>query len=173
MFADRQRLKQILLNLVSNAVKYNRPGGTVSVSCEETSSARLRIKVTDTGPGISEADIRLLFVPFERLNAGLTEVEGSGIGLALSRRLAEAMGGSLQIESTVGEGSTFWVELPIVEGASERYERLKLHAPVTLPKPTRSTARDGVSRTPAGGPDTTAPGDSLIAAPGRGARTND
>jgi signal transduction histidine kinase/ActR/RegA family two-component response regulator len=124
VFADRQRLKQILLNLLSNAVKYNRIGGTVAVTCEEVGVNRLRLKVTDTGPGISSEDMQLLFVPFERLGAKLTDVEGSGIGLALSKRLAEAMGGSLGLESTVGSGSTFWVELPLVEGAVERYERL-------------------------------------------------
>ncbi|MBI5087438.1 MAG: response regulator [Actinobacteria bacterium] len=124
VFADRQRLKQILLNLLSNAVKYNRVGGTVAVTCEEVAGNRLRLKVTDTGAGIAPDDIRLLFVPFERLGANLTDVEGSGIGLALSKRLAEAMGGELGVESTVGTGSTFWVELPLVEGAVERYERL-------------------------------------------------
>jgi len=126
VFADRQRLKQVLLNLLSNAVKYNRVGGMVSVTCEQSSSTRLRIKVTDTGPGISQEDKELLFVPFERLGADLTDVEGSGIGLALSRRLAEAMGGTLDLESEVGGGTTFWVELPLVEGVVERYERLSV-----------------------------------------------
>ena len=90
------------------------------------STTRLRLKVTDTGPGIAADDLGLLFVPFERLGANATEVEGTGIGLALSRRLAEAMGGSLDVESTVGTGSTFWIELPLVEGAVERYERLSV-----------------------------------------------
>lgn len=124
VFADRQRLKQVLLNLISNAVKYNRPGGSVAVTCEQPSATRLRLNVTDTGPGIRTEDLGLLFVPFERLGANLTDIEGSGIGLALSRRLAEAMGGSLEVESEVGRGSTFWIELPLVEGAVERYERL-------------------------------------------------
>ena len=124
VFADRQRLKQILLNLLSNAVKYNRIGGTVGVSCEQISGTRVRIKVTDTGSGISPENSGRLFVPFERLGADLTEVEGTGIGLALSQRLAEAMGGRLDLESTVGVGSTFWIELPLVEGSVERFERL-------------------------------------------------
>lgn len=145
VFADRQRLKQILLNLISNAIKYNRVGGSVSITCEQVASTRLRLKVTDTGPGISEADAKLLFVPFERLRANLTEVEGSGIGLALSRRLAEAMGGTLELESRPGEGSTFWVELPLVEGAVERYERLSSSkAPDVVPEPAPDGPRHSI-----------------------------
>jgi signal transduction histidine kinase/CheY-like chemotaxis protein len=124
VFADRQRLKQVLLNLLSNAVKYNRLGGKVTVSCEIPSPTTLRLNVTDTGPGISTTDMGLLFVPFERLGAHLTDVEGTGIGLALSKRLAEAMGGSLSVASEPGRGSTFSIEMPLVEGAVERYERL-------------------------------------------------
>jgi CheY-like chemotaxis protein len=124
VFADRQRLKQILLNLLSNAVKYNRAGGEVEVGCELTAPTRLRLTVSDTGPGIPADQLDLLFVPFERLGADRTRIEGTGIGLALSRRLAEAMGGSMGVDSVVGTGSTFWVELPVVEGPIERYERL-------------------------------------------------
>jgi signal transduction histidine kinase/ActR/RegA family two-component response regulator len=124
VLADRQRLKQVLLNLLSNAVKYNRFGGTVTVACEQLGEDRVRLNVTDTGQGISADDVARLFVPFERLGAASTDVEGTGIGLALSRRLAEAMGGRLEVDSTVGEGSTFWIELPRVEGTVERYERL-------------------------------------------------
>jgi signal transduction histidine kinase/ActR/RegA family two-component response regulator len=140
VFADRQRLKQVLLNLLSNAVKYNRVGGSISVSCEEAAGARLRLKVADTGPGIAPGDRSLLFVPFERLGAELTDVDGTGIGLALSRRLAEAMGGTLDLDSTPGSGSTFWVELPLVEGAVERYERLASTA-TPLPEPTPAPVR--------------------------------
>jgi CheY-like chemotaxis protein len=128
VLADRQRLKQILLNLVSNAIKYNRPGGSVAVSCEAPESSALRIKVSDTGPGIRPEHLDLLFRPFERLGAEHTNVEGAGMGLALSRRLAEAMGGSLDLTTTLGQGTTFWVELPVVEGPVERYERLNGHA---------------------------------------------
>jgi PAS domain S-box-containing protein len=124
MFADRQRAKQVLLNLLSNAVKYNRPGGTVAVSCDQPSDTRLQISVDDTGGGIAAERLGLLFTPFERLGAEHTGEEGTGIGLALSRRLAEAMGGTLEATSTLGRGSTFTVELPRVEGPVERYERL-------------------------------------------------
>jgi signal transduction histidine kinase/CheY-like chemotaxis protein len=137
VFADRQRLKQILLNLLSNAVKYNRLHGTVTISCERSAATRLRINVADSGPGIRAEQLGRLFVPFERLGAERTEIEGTGIGLALSRRLAEAMGGSVDLESIPGEGSTFWVELPLVEGPVERYERL--HRPDTAPQTARNS----------------------------------
>jgi signal transduction histidine kinase/ActR/RegA family two-component response regulator len=123
VFADRQRLKQILLNLLSNGIKYNRHGGSVSVNCFEPSPGLLRIQVTDTGPGIPAEKQHLLFVPFERLGAEDTLVEGTGVGLALSRGLATEMGGRLEVESTFGRGSTFWVELPIVESPLDRLER--------------------------------------------------
>ena len=111
--ADRQRLKQIVLNLLSNAVKYNRPGGTVSLSCDPaTTPGQLRLSVSDTGPGLTSADVSKLFVPFERLGAERSGVEGTGIGLALAKRLVEAMGGTIGVESTPGRGSTFYVELP-------------------------------------------------------------
>ncbi len=122
VLADRQRLKQVLLNLLSNAVKYNRPGGAVTLSYPERPSARLRINVTDTGPGIAPEKMERLFTPFDRLDADQQGVEGSGLGLALSRRLAEAMGGTLGVEVAVGRGSTFWVEFPLVEDWAEQVE---------------------------------------------------
>lgn len=122
VFADRQRLKQILLNLLSNGIKYNRNGGSVSVSCFEPSPGLLRIQVTDTGPGIPADKRELLFVPFERLGAENSAVEGTGVGLALSRGLAKAMGGRLEVDSTQGRGSTFWVEFPIVEDPLRQLE---------------------------------------------------
>ncbi len=112
LFADRQRLKQVLLNLLSNAVKYNRPGGRVEVRCTLLPSDRLRIAVTDTGRGISPQRMERLFLPFERLGAEETEIEGTGIGLALSRGIVTALHGELGVESVDGEGSTFWVILP-------------------------------------------------------------
>ncbi|MDQ7857503.1 MAG: ATP-binding protein [Armatimonadota bacterium] len=112
VLADRQRLKQVLLNLLSNAVKYNRRGGRVDVLCERPGARRVRIGVRDSGPGIAPELLDRLFVPFDRIGAERTHVEGTGLGLALSRRLAEAMGGTISVQSAVGAGSTFWVELP-------------------------------------------------------------
>jgi signal transduction histidine kinase/CheY-like chemotaxis protein len=132
VLADRQRLNQVLLNLVSNAIKYNRQGGTVSLACRPV-DAGLRIEVSDTGAGIRPEQLALVFTPFERLGAEQTGIEGTGIGLALSRRLAEAMGGRLDVDSEVGVGSTFWTELPVVEGPLERFDRL--HADDEPPGP--------------------------------------
>jgi CheY-like chemotaxis protein len=129
IFADRQRLKQILLNLVGNGIKYNRQGGSVSISCFQPVRGTLRIQVTDTGPGIAADQFHLLFEPFERLGAEQTSVPGTGVGLALSRGLAEAMGGKLDVESTPGRGSTFWVEFPIVESPVKIFEEISLRNP--------------------------------------------
>ncbi|HEY7267500.1 MAG TPA: ATP-binding protein [Solirubrobacterales bacterium] len=115
--ADTQRLKQVLINLLSNAVKYNREGGEVEISAKREGSDWIRIGVTDTGPGIDPDSFEKLFTPFERLDAG-ADVEGTGLGLALSRSLVEAMHGSLTVSSTPGEGSTFTVELPMGEPAA-------------------------------------------------------
>ena len=104
----------MLLNLLSNAVKYNRADGKVFVSSEERPPGRVRINVRDTGPGIPPEAMSRLFVPFERLEQEFTEAEGTGLGLVISRRIAEAMGGSLGVESEPGRGSTFWIDLPLV-----------------------------------------------------------
>ena len=113
VMADRQRLNQVLLNLLSNAVKYNRHGGRIVVTCEDQPDRRLRITVTDTGAGIPADKLEMLFTPFERLGADTTAIEGTGLGLVLSRGLAEAMGGSLGVSSEVDRGTTFWIELAI------------------------------------------------------------
>ena len=109
---DRQRFKQVLLNLISNAVKYNRDGGSVRISAEAR-AGWLRLNVADTGPGISKEKISRLFSPFERLGAETSGVEGTGIGLALSKRLVEAMSGRVGVSSQPGHGATFWVEYPL------------------------------------------------------------
>jgi CheY-like chemotaxis protein/anti-sigma regulatory factor (Ser/Thr protein kinase) len=110
--ADRTRLKQVLLNLLSNAVKYNRLDGHVTVECERHDD-HVCLRVSDTGPGLDEQQQQRLFVPFERLAADTTQVEGTGIGLALARRLVELMHGRIGVVSQVGVGSTFWVCLPV------------------------------------------------------------
>jgi signal transduction histidine kinase len=111
VLADRRRLRQVLLNLLSNAVKYNRPGGRVALSCDEGGAGGVRVHVADTGRGIRPEHLDLVFTPFERLDAAQASVDGVGLGLALSRRLAEAMGGSITVQSAHGEGSTFTLEL--------------------------------------------------------------
>jgi PAS domain S-box-containing protein len=113
--ADQQRLKQVLLNLLSNAIKYNRREGTVTLSCEAAPQNRIRIVVADTGFGIAASKMQRLFTPFERLDADQAGVEGTGLGLALSLGLMEAMGGTLGVESEPGRGSRFWIELPRTE----------------------------------------------------------
>lgn len=111
--ADRTRLMQVLLNLLSNAIKYNREGGTVKLEAQAEGTDRLRILVTDTGNGIPAAKLGKLFQPFNRLDAENSGIEGTGIGLTITRRIVELMGGSVNVKSEVGVGSTFWIELPI------------------------------------------------------------
>ena len=119
VLADRQRLQQVLLNLLSNAIKYNRPNGTVLASCERLGGDRLRISVTDSGEGIAASKLGRLFTPFDRLGAEASGIEGTGLGLALSKSLVEAMGGTMHVQSREGIGSTFSVELAVVSGPVE------------------------------------------------------
>jgi len=114
--ADKQRLRQVLLNLLSNAIKYNLPQGHVSVSTEVIEDL-VRISVSDTGLGISPEMVERLFIPFDRLNVEATGIEGTGLGLALSKNLTEAMGGALTFDSTPGKGSTFTIQLPLFKGS--------------------------------------------------------
>ena len=111
--ADRTRLKQVLLNLLSNAIKYNKCGGKVWLETVPGRDDRLQLRVTDTGPGISEAKLLELFQPFNRLGADASEIEGTGIGLTITQRIMEMMGGSVGVNSEPGVGSTFWLDLPL------------------------------------------------------------
>ncbi|MEV4511171.1 ATP-binding protein [Dactylosporangium sp. NPDC049525] len=110
--ADHQRLRQVLLNLLSNAVKYNHPTGSVTVTVAHQPHGRVRIAVTDTGRGMSKDALAKLFTPFERLDAAQAGIEGTGLGLALSRHLVQSMSGTLDVSSMHGRGSTFTIELP-------------------------------------------------------------
>lgn len=108
---DLTRVKQILINLVTNAIKYNNAGGTVAVDCIALTTGRLRILVKDNGPGLNAEKLAHLFEPFNRLGQEAGVVKGTGIGLVICKRLVEMMGGVMGVESTVGEGSVFWFEL--------------------------------------------------------------
>jgi signal transduction histidine kinase/CheY-like chemotaxis protein len=113
VLADPIRLKQIFINLISNAIKYNRVGGVVTVQCTPRPKGVMRVSVQDTGAGLSPDEITQLFQPFVRLATTARKQEGSGIGLAMCKRLVELMGGVIGVESTVGQGSIFWIELSL------------------------------------------------------------
>lgn len=116
--ADRVRLKQVLLNLLSNAVKYNRDGGSVNVQTEAAENNRLRIQVVDTGHGIAREQLPHLFEPFNRLGAEASGIEGTGVGLSITRKLVEKMDGLVGAISELDIGSCFWVELPLAGSAN-------------------------------------------------------
>lgn len=110
---DYHRVKQIILNLVSNAVKYNHDGGKVWIETEETKDGKIRIKVRDSGCGIAKEKQQELFQPFQRLGIESSNIAGTGVGLILTKKLVEEMRGSINFESILGKGSAFWVEFPI------------------------------------------------------------
>ncbi|SFM31010.1 PAS domain S-box-containing protein [Ectothiorhodospira mobilis] len=140
VLADRIRLKQILINLLSNAIKYNRSGGRVylDLGLSDRLPGAVRIGVADTGPGIPEDRLEELFQPFTRITSAsdgaAEEEEGTGIGLAISRRLAEAMGGRMGVSSRVGEGSLFWVEVPMADPGDPPSEGEAGHASASAPQ---------------------------------------
>ncbi len=126
--ADRTRIKQVLLNLLSNAIKYNRPQGAVSIQVTAQDGV-VRMAVSDTGYGIPAVRQQELFQPFSRLGAEETDIEGTGIGLTISRRLMQMMGGTIDMDSEEGRGSTFWIELPeVVSDASDQGSNLEQQA---------------------------------------------
>jgi PAS domain S-box-containing protein len=134
IMADLQRFKQVLLNVVTNAIKYTPAGGRVEISHSCKPGRNVRITVTDNGPGIAPNKLPRLFIPFERLGAEQTEVEGTGLGLTLSQRLMQAMDGSIGVESTVGKGSTFWIDLPQTQSPLSDIPALKtLELPEAAP----------------------------------------
>ncbi|MBI3774112.1 MAG: PAS domain S-box protein [Gammaproteobacteria bacterium] len=118
--ADRTRLRQVLLNFMSNAVKYNREGGSVWVACTPAAGGRVRISVRDTGFGVAPDKQAEMFQPFNRLGAERSEIEGTGIGLTITKQLVEMMQGEIGLTSTPGEGSTFWVEFSRASGALDK-----------------------------------------------------
>ena len=133
--ADRLRLKQVLLNLLSNAVKYNRPGGTVHLEAQVQDMFTVRIRVRDTGIGITAQNLPQLFQPFSRVSG--TAAEGTGIGLSISQRLVVMMGGRIGVHSTPGVGSEFWIELPSDHLADPPPPLLQPEAFTPAPRPGR------------------------------------
>jgi len=129
--ADRTRLKQVLINLLFNAIKYNQPGGHVTVECTLATPETIRISVRDTGPGLSAAQQAQLFQPFNRLGQENGDVEGTGIGLVVTQRLVHLMGGEIGVDSTPGVGSVFWVQMALTAAP------LRAPQTATPPAPTR------------------------------------
>jgi signal transduction histidine kinase/ActR/RegA family two-component response regulator len=126
--ADRTRLKQVVINLLSNAIKYNCLGGSVDVTCNVRPLQRLRVSIQDSGDGLSVEKIAQLYQPFNRLGKEDSDEEGTGIGLVVSKRLIEQMGGEIGVISTEGAGSVFWIELPLTQAPQLEENLLELPA---------------------------------------------
>ncbi|MCH7486536.1 MAG: PAS domain S-box protein [Proteobacteria bacterium] len=126
---DPTRFKQVLINLLSNAVKYNREGGRVTLACREMDDGMLRVEVIDTGPGIPAEMQGELFQPFCRLGKETTDVEGTGIGLTITKQLVHLMEGRIDVESELGKGSTFWFELPLAGESAPGTDADEAHEP--------------------------------------------
>ena len=139
VLGDQQRLKQVMLNLLSNAIKYNRPNGSVTIECTPKPRSLVRLSVRDTGPGINPDLISRLFTPFDRLDAETSGIEGTGLGLALSKGLVEAIGGTIGVDSEVGHGSTFWIELPNVKSPKSSIARTPPALALKVTNPAEST----------------------------------
>jgi PAS domain S-box-containing protein len=139
--ADRTRVKQVLINLLTNAIKYNSVGGTVDVSCDASVAGRVRVSFRDTGHGLSAEQLAHLFQPFNRLGQEAGAEEGTGIGLVVCKRLVELMGGSIGVESTVGFGSVFWVDLLAAQAPKLAASDEPAGACVPAPMPSGSRRR--------------------------------
>lgn len=122
IMADEVRFKQALLNLLSNAIKYSHESGSVTLSCREVTGNKMRVSVGDSGEGISEIAREGLFEPFNRLGKEGSDIEGTGVGLTIARQLIEGMGGRIGVESEIGSGSEFWIEIPVIESAAALLE---------------------------------------------------
>ena len=142
--ADRTRVKQVLINLLSNAIKYNRTEGSVVVECRASAENRIRISVSDTGAGLCAEKLAQLFQPFNRLGQEASAEEGTGIGLVVTKRLVEYMGGVVGVESTVGVGSVFWIELV---AASLPQVQLAVEMLAPLPETSAQINQDAPLRT--------------------------
>lgn len=112
IIADKTRITQVLINILSNAIKYNNENGEVIINTEERPNNKIRVLISDTGIGIKNEGLELIFEPFERFEHSHSNIEGSGVGLTVSKKLTEAMQGTIGVESIYGEGSTFWIEMP-------------------------------------------------------------
>jgi CheY-like chemotaxis protein len=122
VMADKRRLHQVLVNYLANAIKYTPSGSVTTIESTAIKDGWLRVAVVDNGRGIPPELVDRLFTPFDRIGAEQTGVEGTGLGLAHSKALAEGMGGSVGAESTVGQGSTFWVDLPVSPAPAHRVD---------------------------------------------------
>lgn len=130
--ADTTRTKQVILNLLSNAVKYNSENGKITIQCDLRDNNMVRVSITDTGEGLSQAQQAELFTAFNRLGQENSGIEGTGIGLVLSRHIVELMGGQISVESEPGKGSTFWFELPVGSGVDTSADQAASSAMVDL-----------------------------------------
>ncbi|MDH5408321.1 MAG: response regulator [Gammaproteobacteria bacterium] len=133
VYADQTRLKQVIVNLLSNAIKYNTTGGSITISAEPNSYNQIRLSVTDTGKGIKDEYQPYIFEAFERAGSDNTNIEGTGIGLVITKHLVELMGGHVGFESKYNKGSTFWFELPIDKEVADIHLHQTTHKYINLP----------------------------------------